>query len=50
MKTRLNFKSAIEFIVSSETFIYDNKIKERSVFHSFVMLDWDIFEKCQHEK
>ena len=27
MKTRLNFKSAIEFIVSSENFIYDIKIK-----------------------
>ena len=45
MKTRLNFKSAIEFIVSSENFIYHTIIKERSVFHNFIMLDVDIFQK-----
>ena len=50
MKTRLNFKSAIEFIVSSENFIYDIKINERSVFHNFIMLDLDIFQKLQHKK
>ena len=43
MKTGLNFKNALEFIVSSENFIYDIKIKERSVFHNFIMLDLDIF-------
>ena len=32
MKTRLNFKSAIEFIVSNENFIYDIKIKETEAF------------------
>ena len=31
MKTRPNFKSAIEFIVRSENSIYDIKIKEESV-------------------
>ena len=50
MKTRLKFKSAIEFIVSNENFIYDIKKKERSVFHSFIMLDLDIFQKLQHKK
>ena len=45
MKTRLNFRSAIEFIVSSESFICDIKIEERSVFHNFIMLDVDIFQK-----
>ena len=50
MKTRLNFKSAKEFIVSSENFSYDIKIKERSVFHGFIMLDLDIFQKFQHKK
>ena len=50
MKTRLNFKSTIEFIVSSENFFYDIKIKDRSVFHSFIMLDLDIFQKSQHKE
>ena len=50
MKPRLNFKSAIGFIVASENFIYDIKGKERSVFDSFVMLDLDIFRKRQHKK
>ena len=50
MKTRLKFKSAIEFIVSNENFIDDIKIKETSVFHNFIMLDFDIFQKLQHEK
>ena len=45
METRLNFKSAIEFIVPSENFIYDIKIKERGVFDSFIMVDLDIFSK-----
>ena len=49
-KTRLNFKSALEFIVSSENFIYDIEIEERSVFHYFIMLDFDIFIKLQHKK
>ena len=44
------FKSAIEFIVSSENFIFGINIKERTVFHSFIMLDLDIFQKLQHKK
>ena len=50
MKTRLNFKSAIESTVSSENVFYDIKTKDRSVFHSFIMLDLDIFQKSQHKK
>ena len=50
MKTRLNFKSAIEYIVRSGNFIYEIKIEERSVFHSFIMLDLDILQKRQHKK
>ena len=50
IKTRPNFKSAIEFIVSSENFVYDIKIKEISVFHSFIVSDLDIFQKWQHKK
>ena len=45
MKTRLNFKSAIECIVRSGNFIYEIKIQERSVFNSFIMLDLNIFQK-----
>ena len=48
MKTRLNFKSAMESIVLSENFIYDIKIKERHVFDNSIMLDLDIFQKQQH--
>ena len=44
MRTRLNFKSAIEYIVRSGHFIYEIKIQERSVFHSFIMLDLDILQ------
>ena len=50
MKTRLNFKSAIEFIIRSENFIYDMKIKERSGIHGFIMLDLGILQKRQHKK
>ena len=44
MKKRLDFESAIEFIVPSENFIYDIELKERHVFDSFIMLDLDIFK------
>lgn len=50
MKTQLNFKSAIEFIIQSKNSIYDIKIKERSIFHSFIMLELDILQKRQHKK
>ena len=44
MKSRLDFKSAIEFIVPSKNFIYDIKVNERHVFDSFIMLNLDIFK------
>ena len=50
MKTRLDFESAIEFIVPSENFIYDIELKERHVFDSFIMLDLDIFQNQRHYK
>ena len=49
MKTRLNFKSSIECIVRSGSFIYEIKLQERSVFYSFFMLDLDILQKRQQE-
>ena len=50
MKTRLNFKSSIECIVRSGSFIYEIKLQERSVFYSFFMLDLGILQKRQHKK
>ena len=44
MKTRLNFKSSIECIVQSGSFIYEIKLQERSVFIAFLCYIW-IFYK-----
>ena len=44
MKTRLNFKSSIECIVRSGSFIYEIKLQERSVFIAFLCYIW-IFYK-----